>query len=417
MLEGRHIALVEDDAVMGASLLQRLELEGARVVWFKTFHRALGGLRTPQRPFDAVLCDISLPDGTGEDLFLRLCENATPAPFIFMTGQAAAEQAVRLLRSGATDYVVKPFEIGDIIDRLAQTTAPLPPDDGGAWFGVSGAARTLDADLAKALNRTEPVLILGEEGTGKSIVAKRLHMMSDRHAAPFVSVDLTRLSDADALSALFDPESGAFHRAGEGTVLIEQIGAAEEALQTALLTHLWSDGPKPRLVVTDGPEFGRSHIRPDLYFHLVVLPITIPPLRARPEDAVWLLSRLFAGMNARRAVPLRGVSARAEAAVRAHDWPGNGRELRAGLLRAMAMTEGEMVFPIDLFPEGLRGGAGPSDEVFPSLSETRETAEKALIERALAQSDGSLTAAAKLLQVGRSTLWDKMQKLGIAARE
>lgn len=417
MLEGRHIALVEDDAVMGASLLQRLELEGARVVWFKTFQRALGGLRTPQRPFDAVLCDISLPDGTGEDLFMRLCENATPAPFIFMTGHAVAEQAVRLLRSGATDYVVKPFEMSDIIDRLVQSTAPLPPDDCGAWFGVSGAARSLDADIAKALDRTEPVLILGEEGTGKSVVAKRLHAVSDRRAAPFVSVDLTRLSSADARATLFDAETGAFHRAGEGTVLIEQISAADEALQTALLTHLWSEGPKPRLVATDGPEFGRSQIRPDLYFHLVVLPITISPLRARPEDAIWLLSRLFAGMNARRAVPLRGISARAEAAVRAHDWPGNGREMRARLLRAMAMAEGEMVFPVDLFPEGPPGGADPSNQVFPSLSETREAAEKALIERALAQSDGSLTAAAKLLQVGRSTLWDKMQKLGISAQD
>lgn len=417
MLEGRHIALVEDDAVMGASLLQRLELEGARVTWFKTFHRALGGLRTPQRPIDAVLCDISLPDGTGEDLFLRLCESAVPAPFVFMTGQAAAEQAVRLLRSGATDYFVKPFEIGDIIRRLAQITAPMPPDDGGAWFGVSAAAHDLDAELGKAIYRDEPVLILGEEGTGKSVVAKRLHALSDRRAAPFIAVDLTRLSATEAYSELFDAETGAFHRAGDGTILIEQINAADEALQTALLKHLWSNAPKPRLIVTDGPTFGRSHIRSDLYFHLVISLITISPLRDRPEDAVWLLSRLFASMNKRRAVPLRGISAQAEVAVRTHDWPGNGREVRARLLRAMVMAKGEMLFPIDLFPEKQVDVPKDQGGAFPSLAETREAAEKALIERALAQSDGSLTAAAKLLQVGRSTLWDKIQKLGIAAQD
>jgi len=417
MLEGRHIALVEDDAVMGASLLQRLELEGARVVWFKTFHRALGGLRTPQRPIDAVLCDISLPDGTGEDLFLRLCESSVPAPFVFMTGQAAAEQAVRLLRSGATDYFVKPFEIGDIIKRLAQITAPLPPDDGGAWFGVSAAARDLDAELGNALHRDEPVLILGEEGTGKSVVAKRLHALSDRRSAPFVAVDLTRLGATEAYSEVFGAETGAFCRAGDGTILIEQISAADEALQTALLKHLWSDDPKPQLIMTDGPTFGRSDIRPDLYFHLVTSLITIIPLRDRPEDAVWLLSRLFAGMNKRRAVPLRGISAQAEVAVRTHDWPGNGREVRARLLRAMAMAKGEMLFPIDLFPEKQVDVPKDQGGAFPSLAETRAAAEKALIERALAQSDGSLTAAARLLQVGRSTLWDKMQKLGIATQD
>lgn len=417
MLEGRYIALVEDDAVMGASLLQRLELEGARVVWFKTFHRALGALRTSQRPFDAVLCDISLPDGTGEDLFMRLCETATPAPFIFMTGQAAAEQAVRLLRSGATDYIVKPFEISDIIERLVRITAPLAPDEGGAWFGVSPVAKSLDDDLARVVARDEPVLILGEEGIGKSVVAKRLHARSDRRAAPFVSVDLTRLTAKEAAEALFGKQSGAFARAGEGTVLIEQIRVADDALQAAFLPHLWSEGPKPRLVVTDRPDFGRAKLRPDLYYHLMLLPITIPPLRARPEDAVWLLLRLYSGMNARRVVPLRGISAQAEAAVRAYDWPGNGREVRARLLRAMAMADGEMIFPTDLFPEGPRGDAEFQDDEFPSLAETRETTEKALIERALAQTDGSLTAAAKLLRVGRSTLWDKMRKLGIATQD
>ena len=118
MLEGRRIALIEDDEIMGGSLHQRMELEGAHVVWLKTLHRALGALRTPRQPFDAVVCDIRLPDGTGEDLFRDLCEHNVPPPFLFMAGAGATDQAVRLWRSGAADYLVKPFDLDQFLERL-----------------------------------------------------------------------------------------------------------------------------------------------------------------------------------------------------------------------------------------------------------------------------------------------------------
>lgn len=413
MLEGRHIALIEDDEIMGASLLHRLELEGARVAWHKTIHRALGALRTPRVPFDAVLCDIRLPDGSGEDLFLRLCDHGHPPPFVFMTGEGETEQAVRLLRSGAADYVLKPFEITDVVARLAQVSAPLPVTGEGVWFGVSQAVKTLDADLSRIASREEPVLIVGEAGTGKRVVAERLHGLSDRCSAPFLTLDLTRLDAAQAEDALFAPQSGVFARAGDGVVLMEQIGAASDRVQAALLERLWSGDAGPRVMVTAGPDFGQADLRPDLYFHLSVLPVTIPPLRARPEDVIWLMTRLFEGMNARRASPLRGISTQAESAARAHGWPGNGREVRARLTRAMAMAAGDMLFAADLFPEGAPGAMEPEAADFLPLAATRDAAEKVQIERAIAHCGGSLTEAAKLLQVGRSTLWDKMQKLGI----
>jgi DNA-binding NtrC family response regulator len=413
MLEGRHIALIEDDEIMGSSLLHRLELEGARVVWLKTIHRALGALRTPRAPFDAVLCDIRLIDGTGEELFLRLCEHGHPPPFVFMTGEGAADQAVRLLRSGAADYVLKPFDVADVVARLAQVSAPLPVTAEGAWFGVSPAVKSLDKDLARLALQDQPVLIVGESGTGKRMVAERLHSLSDSCAAPFVAFDLTRTDAAQTHEALFAPQSGAFARAGDGVVFLEQIGAAPDNIQSEVLQRLWSRGTGPRLIASAGPDFGQADLRPDLYAHLSAFSVTIPPLRSRPEDAVWLMMRLFEGMNARRASPLRAISVQAEAAALAHDWPGNGRELRARLMRAMAVAEGEMLFPTDLFPEGVPGAQLPGETAFPPLAAIRDAAEKAHIERALAQSGESLTGAAKLLQVGRSTLWDKMQKLGI----
>lgn len=413
MLEGRHIALVEDDAVLGAALLLRLELEGAQVLWLKTIHRALGALRTPRQPFDVVLCDIRLPDGSGEELFRRLCEHGLPPPFVFMTGQAAAEQAVRLLRSGAADYVLKPFDIGDVIERLALITAPAPVDSGGAWFGISPAAKALDTVLARVALREEPVLILGEAGTGKRVVAERLHAVSDRRSAPFVAVDLTRMEPDETKAALFAPQSGAFARAGEGILLLQQISATEDEIQAALIERIWSRDAGPRLVVTDGPSFGPARLRPDIFYHLTLLSITIPPLRTRPEDTVWLMARLFEGMNARRNPPMIGISAQTEVAARVHDWPGNGREARARMMRAMVMAQGDMIFPKDLFPEGVPGAAEVEDTDFQSLAAMRDAVERAQIERALAKSGGSLTRAAKLLQVGRSTLWEKMQKLGI----
>ncbi len=419
MLEGRHIALVEDDEIMGGSILQRLELEGARVVWLKTMHRALGALRTPRQRFDAVVCDIRLPDGSGEELFNRLCEHGAPPPFLFMTGRGAAEQAVRLLRSGAADYVTKPFDMGGFLERLSQVIAPQVAGGAGPWFGVSPMARALDDDLVRIADRAEPVLILGESGTGKRIVARRLHALSDRRAAPFVALDLTRLPPEEMAREVLDPDRGALARAGEGVLLIERIGVATAELQVGLLTTLWggAGAAGPRLIATDGPDLSPDRLRPDLYFHLAALALTIPPLRSRPEDAVWLMARLFEGMNARRATPLRGLSHPAEQAVRAHDWPGNGRELRARLMRAMAMARGETVFPADLFPEGVPGVALATAGDFPPLVEVRDAAERAHIRSALARADGSLTEAARLLQIGRSTLWEKMQKLGIEGRD
>lgn len=418
MLEGLHIALVEDDEIMGGSILQRLELEGARVVWLKTIHRAIGALRTPRTPFDAVVCDIRLPDGSGEDLFNKLCEHGAPPPFLFVTGEGAADQAVRLLRSGAADYLTKPFDMAQFLERLTQVIAPQDTARKGPWFGISPMAKALDGDLARLAERAEPVLILGDSGTGKRLVAQRLHNRSDRQAAPFVAVDLTRLSPDDMAREVLDPDTGAFARAGEGIILIERISHATDELQARLLAALWaSNGASgPRLIVTDGADLKPDSLRPDLYFHLSILTLTIPAFRSRPEDAVWLMSRLFEGMNARRSMPFRGISPQAEQAVRAHDWPGNGRELRARLMRAMAMAKSDTILPVDLFPEGVPGAVPDASTGFLPLVDVRDAAERAHIQGALDRADGSLTEAAKLLQIGRSTLWEKIQKLGIDGR-
>lgn len=411
MLEGRTIALVEDDEIMGGSLEQRLRLEGARVVWFKGFQRALGGLRTPHRPFDAVICDIRLGDGSGEDLFLKLGETTVPPPFLFMTGQASAEQAVRLLRSGAADYLTKPFDMAQMLERLSLLMAP-GFDGEGPGFGPSRTARQIDEMIARLAQADGPVLILGESGTGKRAAATRLHARSDRSAAPFVTLDLSRIAGDQHAARLFG-EGGAIEQSGQGVLLVERMGEAGDAVQAQLLATIWEAGKDgPRMIATEDDN-ARDKLRPDLFFHLSPLTLTIPPLRARPEDALWMMSRMFDGMNRRREIPLKGISTQAEAMALRHDWRGNGREIRARLAQAMALAQGDVIMPADLFPDM----AAMPETGFATLSAARDQAERVQIQRALDHSAGNMSEAAKLLGVGRTTLWEKMQKLGVQRPE
>ena len=119
MLKGHHIVVVEDDEIMGSSICHRLELEGAEVTWVKLMMRGISAVRTPRKTVDAVVCDVRLPDGTGEELFAALCRTSAPPPFLFITGQGDIDQAVRLLRAGASDYLTKPFDMAAFLERLA----------------------------------------------------------------------------------------------------------------------------------------------------------------------------------------------------------------------------------------------------------------------------------------------------------
>lgn len=404
MLKGRRIALIEDDEIMGASIDQRLRLEGAEVVWIKLMQRAIGALRTPRAPIDAVVCDIRLPDGTGEELFATLCRTTTPPPFLFITGQGGIDQAVRLLQAGAADYITKPFEIGQFLDRLSHLLRPKG-EAISEPFGISPAARRIGELVAQAAATDRPVLIRGAAGTGKALVARRIHAQSDRSLAPFLQVNL-RAEDGMAACV------AALSEVGEGTLFLEALDCLSPAAQDALSG--WLDGaPAARLIASCGADMeailGRGEFRTDLYFRLGLFEIPIPPLAERPEDALWLFHRLYEAMNARRAVRLKGVSALTEQAVRDHAWPGNGRELRARLVQAMATAAGDTLFPADLFPERQMD----RDARLPTLSEARDAAERSHILRALERTGGQVTEAAKLLGVSRTTLWEKMQKFGL----
>jgi DNA-binding NtrC family response regulator len=404
MLEGRRIILVEDDEIMGASLVQRLELEGAEVQWYRQILRALPAIRTPRKPVDAVICDIRLPDGTGEELYETLTRTGHPPAFLFITGQGSIDQAVRLIRSGAMDYIAKPFDIAQFLIRLTQVMQPqrradqeMPPET-----GISDKARAVDRQVTDAAGRDSPILLRGGPGLGKLRLARRIHDHSDRRAARAVVLDaLGGNVDSVALAT-------AISEVGEGSLILVGIGRLASDCQDLLLAALRK--ADFRLIATAGlrlEEKGADHFRSDLLSLLTSHEIVVPTLSERPEDAVWLAGRLFPAMNDRRASPLNGIAASAEEAIRAHDWPGNGRELRARLLRAVEAAVGDLVLTSDLFPE--RAG----DAGLRSLAEVRDAAERSQIAAALERTGGQVGEAAKLLRVSRTTLWEKMQKLGL----
>jgi DNA-binding NtrC family response regulator len=404
MFAGRRIAVVEDDGIMGASIVQRLELEGARVTWLRQLFRAVGELRTPRQAFDAVVCDIRLPDGTGEELFKVLSETAVPPPFLFVTGQGGIDQAVRLLRSGASDYITKPFDMGQFLTRLARILPPARETAGNSFFGVSPAARRIEAAVEAAALEDKPVLIRGAAGTGKKAASRHIHQLSARHLAAFTEVNFARTEDAqDALKKAWSTAAG-------GTVFLNAIDWMDAAVQD-LLMGLLDEDCGHQIVSASSPQIGdlvaSGSFRADLFFRLAQIEIDLPQFDERPDDAVWLLENLFKELNGRRTSPLRGISELALEAAKSHHWHGNGRELRSRLVRAMDVATGEWVFPVDLFPER------QIEPGFQSLADARVAAERTHIVAALERVGGQMSEAARLLGISRTTLWEKMQKLGI----
>lgn len=198
--------------------------------------------------------------------------------------------------------------------------------------------------------------------------------------------------------------------AADGTLFIHGIGRLDPDSQARLVQALAA--PSFRLIAASGTRIAEKvaagGFRADLIYALTANEIVVPPLSQRPEDAAWLAGQMFQALNARRAQPLQGLTDLAMAAIRDHGWPGNGRELRARLLRAMDAAQGGRIFPSDLFPE--RNG---EDREIRPLSEVRAVAERQQIVRALDHTGGQVTEAARLLKVSRTTLWEKMQKLGL----
>lgn len=439
--EPARIGLVEDDPVMGGSIVQRLELEGWRVTWWQSGRDAISGIEGLSNVLDLVICDIRLPDISGEVVFSELANLPNPPPFLFVTGQGEIDQAVRLMRSGAVDFMTKPFAMDEFLRRIdvGRRTTRSQLRLKGYFLGESPAIQHAEDLLLRYAGHDLPVLLTGETGSGKEVAARLLHEVSPRSAQPFVAVNCAAIPAELLESEIFGHEKGAFtgaqqrhvgyaERAGAGTLFLDEIGDMPMPLQAKLLrlieegsfNRVGGEAPckfRARVVSAThrdlGQHGGPSAFREDLYFRLAVLPVVIPPLRDRHEDIPWLLDRFLENAVSRSDVRIRGFSALAQEAALCYSWPGNVRELRNRVDRAVALSTSEWIMPGDLFPErAVRSGQA----AFAPLADVRDAAERRQIKRALDQTDGQIAKAAALLAVSRTTLWEKMARLGIADR-
>lgn len=431
-LERCAIGLIEDDLIMGESLVQRLAIEGAEVTWWRTKAEAVQGL-SKRRP-QAVICDLKLPDGNGEEIFLETAKSERAPPFLFMTAFGEIDQAVRLMRCGAGDYVTKPFEMSSFLERLETLVEPTEQDGQGV-LGVSSAMRALESTLVRLAKVGAPVLLTGETGSGKEVCARLLHV-SQGKTGPFMAVNCAAIPAELMESELFGHERGAFsgaharhlgyaERAGAGTLFLDEIGDLAPKLQAKLLrlleersfTRVGGEQVIPfkaRVVCATNADLPQKvkegSFREDLLYRINVVHVPVPPLRDRGEDITWLMDRFVAEFTGDGDDRIQGTSALAVESALAHAWPGNVRELRNRVERAIALGDGPLLMPGDLFPE-----LGP---VFKSahrdgLEGIRDDAERRHIARVLAEHGGAVLATAKALAISRTTLWEKMKRHGI----
>ncbi|ODT19587.1 MAG: sigma-54-dependent Fis family transcriptional regulator [Kaistia sp. SCN 65-12] len=421
---------------MGESLAQRLALEGTVVRWWKTGREAISELNKAKP--EAVICDIRLPDMTGDQVFREMAAAGGVPPFLFITAFGDIDHAVGLIRAGAGDYLTKPFEMPDFLERLQGILPDASGDVAETALGQSEPMRRVVQSLRRVAKLKTAVLLTGETGAGKEVCARFLHEAGgpDR---PFIAVNCAAIPNDLMEAELFGHEKGAFtgaqarhagyaERAGRGTLFLDEIGELSLGLQSKLLRVLEErqfsrvGGEKSlafeaRVVCATNANLEKrvadGTFREDLFYRVNVVTIDVPPLRDRRDDIMPLLEMFFETYNASFDTDLRGVSALVEDAAGAHAWPGNVRELRNRVERAVALAAGPWLMPSDLFPDKQLVDQHEGGKVA-SLEETRDDAERRHIQRVLGMTNNEMAQSARLLGISRTTLWEKMRRLGLS---
>jgi two-component system, NtrC family, response regulator AtoC len=456
MKAGTKILLIEDEQGSREALLILLKSSGFAIKGCSTGKEGLH-LLTGER-FDIVISDLFLPDMNGIEILTQVKLDSPRTEVILITGHASAETAVRAMKEGAYDYITKPLNIEElriIIDKAVEKVQLLSENvylkkqlrdkyEFANIIGNSQAMQQLFSRMNRIIKTDSTVLILGESGTGKELVAKALHFNGSRKDKPFVAVNCSAIPENLLESELFGHVKGAFtgaikekvgkfEAANLGTIFLDEIGTLPMHLQTKLLRVLQEQEIERvgsnrqikldvRVVsatnVNLEEEVKRGHFREDLFYRLNVIPVVIPPLRERIED-ILPLTRHFLEKNCHAMQrPIMHLEKEALEALEAYPWNGNVRELENIMERVVALTEGDQItmrdLPSNIAKSYLERDGSPS--VTPrgiDMVQTINEIERKMIAEALQLTGGVKARAALMLSINRTTLVEKMRRLGI----
>jgi DNA-binding NtrC family response regulator len=445
------ILIVDDEALPRKNIARVLDEADYHLYEAENGDEAINAIN--DLDFDLVLCDLKIPatDGLG---VLRHVRSVSPQTlFILMTGYASVDSAIEAFRGGAHDYILKPVVLEDVLQKVKR----LLEAKSLAWevellrrqlnynsestglIGESRAIRDILAMIAKIAPTSSNVLITGESGAGKEVVARAIHLRSPRKDKVFLPVNCSAIPETLLESQLFgyvkgaftgaaSSQEGLFQRAQGGTIFLDEIGEMPLSLQPKILRAIEDKEVLPigsthpvrlnvRIIAATNRELqlevAAGRFREDLFYRFNVINIRVPPLRERREDIPLLVNHLVRRHNAEMKKAYKGVANSALKLLMSLPWKGNVRELDNVLELAMILGDGEWVTPAELpqssMPQGENGG-------FESLNNLRtavQSYEKSHIENVLKETAGDKTRAAELLGVSRSSLYRKMESLGI----
>ncbi|CAN5732976.1 sigma 54-interacting transcriptional regulator [soil metagenome] len=465
-----RILVVEDEKTLCTNVARYLSRAGYTVTAVESGRAALSELA--RTTFDLVITDLRLPDLSGLDVLDHVRATSPESFVLIMTAYASVESAVEALRRGAHDYVLKPLSLADLrtkVEHIAQhhrlnrenarlRTLLRGESDALTLLRRGGRAMGELCDLIeKVAASAANLLVLGESGTGKELVARAVHERSERAHGPFVTMNVSALPDAMVESYLFGHERGAFNGAEEareglfraasgGTLFLDEVGELPLSVQASLLRAVESKEIQPvgadRSVQVDTRIIAATHrdlpamvaegrFRQDLLYRLQVVELRVPALRERKADVVQL-AKHFVGLHAKaQRKPVGAIMPEALALLSGYAWPGNVRELSNVIERAVILSSGDAITPVDL-PAELAAATGAADDAEPRGEAGREAASPELatdescnrehatvafqrshIARVLDRAAGNREAAAKLLSLSSATFYRYLQKVGL----
>ncbi|MDR2069396.1 MAG: sigma-54 dependent transcriptional regulator [Spirochaetaceae bacterium] len=442
------LLVVDDEKNIREGLADFLAMDGYVV---ETAPDGDGGLKSFQKgDIDLVITDLRMPGLNGEELLKRIVSETPGIPVIVLTGHGTVENAVTAMRNGAYDFLTKPVNLDHLsllVKRALQSRELIlkhrrleeeleQKKTFEAIIGTSNPMRKVFDTIRRVAPTKASILITGESGVGKELVADAIHQLSPRRDKPLIKVHCAALAASLLESELFGHEKGSFtgavarkrgrfELAHEGTLFLDEIGEIDQNIQIKLLRVLQEKrfervgGEETiesdvRIVAATNKdlkaEIEKGNFREDLYFRLNVVNILVPPLRERRDDLPLLITAFLKEFAQENGKTVEGINEKARAAIYGYDWPGNVRELRNCMESAVVMTKGPIITEEDL-PPTLRAKSDDGWIRIP-LGTTLEESEKIIIRDTLSAQKGNKSKTAEVLAIGRKTLHRKLAEWG-----